>query len=67
MKFCIGHKSNYGVLWKNIFDDKSHQVCSMEAEVLDITMVILEIVSMYIFIYGLLFANFVIIFVAQVL
>ena len=39
----------------------------MEVEVLVITMVILEIVGMYIFIYGLLFANFVIIFIAQVL
>jgi len=39
----------------------------MEAEVLVITMVITEIVAMYIFIYGLLFANFVMIFVAQVL
>ena len=40
---------------------------STEAEVLVITMVIPEIVGMYIFIYGLLFANFVMIFVAQVL
>ena len=40
---------------------------STEAEVLVITMVITEIVGMYIFIYGLLFANFVMIFVAQVL
>ena len=40
---------------------------STEAEVLIITMVIPEIVGMYIFIYGLLFANFVMIFVAQVL
>jgi len=39
----------------------------MDAEVLVITMVIPDIVSMYIFIYGLLFANFVMIFVAQVL
>ena len=39
---------------------------STEAEVLVITMVIPEIVGMYIFIYGLLFANFVMIFVAQV-
>jgi len=38
-----------------------------EAEVLVITMVMLEIVGMYIFIYGLLFANFVTILVAQVL
>ena len=37
------------------------------AEVLVITMVIPEIIGMYIFIYGLLFANFVMIFVAQVL
>ena len=45
----------------------SHQVSSMEAEVLVITMVMPEIVGMYIFIYGLLFANLVMIFVAQVL
>ena len=38
----------------------------MEAEVLVITMVMPEIVGMYIFIYGL-FANFVMIFIAQVL
>jgi len=40
---------------------------STEAEVLVITMVIPEIIGMYIFIYGLMFANFVMIFVAQVL
>jgi len=40
---------------------------STEAEVLVITMVIPEIIGMYIFIYGLLFANMVMIFVAQVL
>jgi len=40
---------------------------STEAEVLVITMVIPEIIGKYIFIYGLLFANFVMIFVAQVL
>ena len=40
---------------------------STEAEVLVITMVIRKIIGMYIFIYGLLFANFVMIFVAQVL
>ena len=40
---------------------------SMEAEVLVITMVIPEIIGMYIFIYGLLFGNFVMIFIAQVL
>jgi len=39
----------------------------MEAEVLVITMVMPEIVGIYIFIYGLLFANFVMIFIAQVL
>jgi len=27
MKFCVGHKSDNGVLWKKILDDKSHQVC----------------------------------------
>jgi len=46
---------------------KVTKFASTEAEVLVITMVILEIVSMYIFIYGLLFANFVMIFIAQVL
>jgi len=46
---------------------KFTKFASMEAEVLVITMVIPEIVGMYIFIYGLLFANFVMIFVAQVL
>ena len=46
---------------------KVTKFASMEAEVLVITMVIPEIVGMYIFIYGLLFANFVMIFVAQVL
>ena len=40
---------------------------STEVEVIVITVVIPEIVGMYIFICGLLFANFVIIFVAQVL
>jgi len=38
-----------------------------EAEVLVISMVIPEIIGMYIFIYDLLFANFVMKFVAQVL
>ena len=46
---------------------KVAKFASAEAEVLVITMVIPEIVGMYIFIYGLLFANFVTIFVAQVL
>jgi len=46
---------------------KVTKIASTEAEVLVITMVIPEIVGMYIFIYGLLFANFVMIFVAQVL
>jgi len=46
---------------------KVTKFASTEAEVLVITMVMPEIVGMYIFIYGLLFANFVIIFVAQVL
>jgi len=46
---------------------KVTKFASTEAEVLVITMVIPEIVGMYIFIYGLLFANFVTIFVAQVL
>ena len=46
---------------------KVTKFASTEAEVLVITMVIPEIISMYIFIYSLLFANFVMIFVAQVL
>jgi len=46
---------------------KFTRFASTEAEVLVITMVIPEIVSMYIFIYDLLFAIFVMIFVAQVL
>jgi len=46
---------------------KVTKFASTEAEVLVITMVIPEIVGIYIFIYGLLFANFVMIFVAQVL
>ena len=46
---------------------KVTKFASTEAEVLVITMVISEIVGMYIFIYGLLFANFIMIFVAQVL
>jgi len=46
---------------------KVTKFASTEAEVLVITMVIPEIGGMYIFIYGLLFANFVMIFVAQVL
>jgi len=46
---------------------KVTKFASVEAEVLVMTMVIPEIVGMYIFIYGLLFANFVMIFVAQVL
>jgi len=46
---------------------KVTEFASAEAEVLVITMVMPEIVGMYIFIYGLLFANFVMIFVAQVL
>ena len=46
---------------------KVTKFASMEAEVLVVTMVIPEIVGMYIFIYGLLFANFVMIFVAQLL
>ena len=46
---------------------KVTKFASTEAEVLVITMVIPEIVGMYIFIYGLLFANFLIIFIAQVL
>ena len=46
---------------------KVTKFASTEAEVLVITMVIPEIIGMYIFIYGLLFANFVMIFVAQVL
>jgi len=45
---------------------KVTKFASTEAEVL-ITMVMPEIVGMYIFIYGLLLANFVMIFVAQVL
>ena len=46
---------------------KVTKFASTEAEVLVITMVMLEIAGMYIFIYGLLFADFVTIFVAQVL
>ena len=46
---------------------KVTKFASTEAEVLVITMVMPEIVGMYIFIYGLLFANLVMIFVAQVL
>jgi len=46
---------------------KVAKFASTEAEVLVITMVMLEIVSMYIFIYGLLFANFLMIFIVQVL
>jgi len=44
---------------------KVTKFASTEAEVLVITMVMPEIVGMYIFIYGLLFANFVMIFVVQ--
>ena len=46
---------------------KVTKFASMEAKVLVITMVMPEIVGMYIFLYGLLFANFLMIFVAQVL
>ena len=46
---------------------KVNKFASAEEKVLVITMVIPEIIGMYIFIYGLLFANFVMIFVAQVL
>jgi len=46
---------------------KVAKFASTEAEVLVITMVMPEIGGMYIFIYGLLFANFVMIFVAEVL
>ena len=46
---------------------KVAKFASKEVEILVITMVMPEIVGMYIFIYGLLFANFVTIFVAQVL
>ena len=46
---------------------KVTKFASTEVEVLVFTMVMPEIVSMYIFICGLLFANFVMIFVAQVL
>ena len=46
---------------------KVTKFASREAEVLVITVVIPEIIGMHIFIYGLLFANFVMIFVAQVL
>ena len=46
---------------------KVTKFASTGAEVLVITTVISEIVGMYIFIYGLLFANFVMIFVAEVL
>ena len=46
---------------------KVTKFASTDAEVLVITMVMPEIVGMYIFIYGSLFANFVMIFVAQVL
>ena len=50
------HKSDDGVLWKDILDDISHQVCLYGG----------RSTSLYIFIYGL-FANFVMIFVAEVL
>ena len=46
---------------------KVTKFASTEAEVLVITTVMPEIVGIYFFIYGLLFANFVMIFVAQVL
>jgi len=46
---------------------KVTKFASTEAEVLVIAIVIWEIIGMYIFINGLLFANFVMIFVAQVL
>ena len=46
---------------------KVTKFASTEAEVLVSTMVIPESIGMYIFIYGLLFANFLMIFVAQVL
>ena len=46
---------------------KVTRFASTEAEVLVITMVMPEIVGMYIFNYGLLLANFVMIFDAQVL
>ena len=46
---------------------KVTKFASTEAEVLVITMIIPEIIGMYIFIYGLLFANFIMIFIAQML
>ena len=52
---------------KRFLTIKVTKFASTEAEVLVITMVMPEIVGMYIFIYGLLLANFVITFVAQVL
>jgi len=39
MKYCISHKTDDGVFWKKIFDDKIHQLClqgaskEVEAEV----------------------------------
>jgi len=67
IKFCIGHKTDDGVLWKEILDDKSRQVCLHGGGSTVITMVIPEIIGKYIFIYGLLFAIIVMIFVAQML
>ena len=49
---------------KRFLTIKVTKFASMEVEVLVITMVMPEIVGMYIFVYGLLFANFVMIFVA---
>ena len=46
---------------------KFTKFASTEAVVLVVTMIMPEIVGISIFIYGLLFANFVTIFVAQVL
>ena len=64
LKFCIGHKSDVASFERRFLTIKVTKFASTEAQVLVITMVMLEIVGMYIFIYGLLFANFVMSFVA---
>ena len=59
--------SDDGILERRFLTIKVTKFASTEAEVLVITMGIPEIVGMYIFIYGLLFANFVMIFVTRML
>ena len=67
LKFCIGHESDEGVLWKKILGDKSHQVFIHGGGSTRHHHDNPGNYRMYIFIHGLLFANFVMIFVAQVL